>query len=131
MSVMVGSLLARRGQPESPSSARASAAKAYRGMGSLGAMNARSFSKDRYFQGEVETTEKVRARRVEVGSPTRGPAQKILPADRRPAIGHGLLGRTPSASCADRSAVRADEPAGLRAAHPRRHHHRRAPNYWM
>ena len=36
--------------------------KEYRGMGSLGAMKARSFSKDRYFQGDVEDVDEARPR---------------------------------------------------------------------
>ena len=38
--------------------------KEYRGMGSLGAMKARSFSKDRYFQGDVEDVEKLIPERI-------------------------------------------------------------------
>jgi IMP dehydrogenase len=52
--VMVGSLLA--GVDESPGEVVLVAGerfKEYRGMGSLGAMRGRSYSKDRYFQGDV------------------------------------------------------------------------------
>lgn len=61
--VMVGSLLA--GCEESPGELVFSAGKqfkAYRGMGSLGAMSSRgrkSFSKDRYFQAEVTTDDEL------------------------------------------------------------------------
>ncbi len=53
--VMVGSLLA--GVDESPGEVVLVAGerfKEYRGMGSVGAMRGRSFSKDRYFQGHVD-----------------------------------------------------------------------------
>jgi IMP dehydrogenase len=52
--VMIGSLLA--GVDESPGEVVLVAGerfKEYRGMGSIGAMRGRSFSKDRYFQGDV------------------------------------------------------------------------------
>jgi IMP dehydrogenase len=58
--VMLGSLLA--GTDESPGEVilvQGERFKEYRGMGSLGAMRARSFSKDRYFQGDVEDVEKL------------------------------------------------------------------------
>src|SRR5262249_38344957 len=54
-SVMLGSALA--GTDEAPGDVivvHGERFKQYRGMGSLGAMKARSFSKDRYFQGDVE-----------------------------------------------------------------------------
>jgi len=57
---MVGGLLA--GTDESPGrvvTVGGEQFKEYRGMGSLGAMQGRSFSKDRYFQGEVDTKEKL------------------------------------------------------------------------
>ncbi len=132
--VMVGSLLA--GVDETPGELVLSTGeryKAYRGMGSLGAMNARSFSKDRYFQGEVETTEKVVPEGVEGRVPYKGPAQKILyqlVGGLRSAMGYcgahtiGELQR-------DAQFVRMS-PAGLREAHP---HDvtitAEAPNYWM
>ena len=53
--VMIGSFLA--GTDESPGDVivhQGERFKEYRGMGSLGAMRARGFSKDRYFQGDVE-----------------------------------------------------------------------------
>jgi IMP dehydrogenase len=53
--VMLGSFLA--GTDESPGDVivhQGERFKEYRGMGSLGAMRARGFSKDRYFQGDVE-----------------------------------------------------------------------------
>jgi inosine-5'-monophosphate dehydrogenase len=59
--VMLGSLLA--GTDESPGEIVLAQSgerfKEYRGMGSLGAMKARGFSKDRYFQGDVEDVDKL------------------------------------------------------------------------
>ena len=57
---MLGSMLA--GTDESPGDVilvQGERFKEYRGMGSLGAMKARSFSKDRYFQGDVEDVDKL------------------------------------------------------------------------
>jgi IMP dehydrogenase len=58
--VMLGSMLA--GTDEAPGEVivvQGERYKEYRAMGSLGAMRARSFSKDRYFQGDVEDVEKL------------------------------------------------------------------------
>jgi IMP dehydrogenase len=58
--VMLGSLLA--GTDESPGEVviyRGERFKEYRGMGSMGAMTARSFSKDRYFQDDVANISKL------------------------------------------------------------------------
>jgi IMP dehydrogenase len=58
--VMIGGMLA--GTEETPGDvvfAQGERYKEYRGMGSLGAMKARGYSKDRYFQGDVEDVEKL------------------------------------------------------------------------
>src|SRR5207253_1784287 len=58
--VMLGSLLA--GVEESPGEGmlqQGQRFKTYRGMGSLGAMKARGFSHDRYFQDDVEDVDKL------------------------------------------------------------------------
>jgi IMP dehydrogenase len=47
-------------------------------MGSLGAMKARGFSKDRYFQGDVEDVEKLVPEGIEGRVPYKGPAQAVL-----------------------------------------------------
>ncbi len=77
-SVMLGSLLA--GCEESPGELvfiNGKQYKSYRGMGSLGAMQsrgrARSYSKDRYFQGDVADDDKVVPEGVEGQVPYRGP----------------------------------------------------------
>ena len=70
--VMLGSMLA--GTDESPGDvvfAQGERYKEYRGMGSLGAMKARGYSKDRYFQGDVEDVEKLVPEGIEGRVPTR------------------------------------------------------------
>jgi IMP dehydrogenase len=52
--------------------------KEYRGMGSLGAMKARGFSKDRYFQGDVEDVDKLVPEGVEGRVPYKGPVANVL-----------------------------------------------------
>ena len=47
-------------------------------MGSLGAMKARSFSKDRYFQGDVEDVDRLVPEGIEGRVPYKGPVQQIL-----------------------------------------------------
>jgi IMP dehydrogenase len=72
-SVMVGSLLA--GTDEAPGDVivfQGERFKEYRGMGSLGAMKARGFSKDRYFQGDVEDVEKMIPEGIEGRVPYKG-----------------------------------------------------------
>jgi IMP dehydrogenase len=77
--VMLGSMLA--GTDESPGDVilvQGERFKEYRGMGSLGAMKARSFSKDRYFQGDVEDVDKLVPEGIEGRVPYKGPVQQIL-----------------------------------------------------
>jgi IMP dehydrogenase len=77
--VMTGSMLA--GTYESPGDvilAQGERFKEYRGMGSLGAMRARGFSKDRYFQGDVEDVEKLVPEGIEGRVPYKGPLAGIL-----------------------------------------------------
>ena len=77
--VMTGSLLA--GTDEAPGDvvfAQGERFKEYRGMGSLGAMKARGFSKDRYFQGDVEDVAKLVPEGVEGRVPYKGPVQNVL-----------------------------------------------------
>ena len=78
-SVMVGSLLA--GVEESPGDVilvQGERFKEYRGMGSLGAMKARGFSKDRYFQGDVEDVEKLIPEGIEGRTAYKGPLQHVV-----------------------------------------------------
>ena len=127
--VMLGSLLA--GVDESPGDVvlfQGERFKEYRGMGSLGAMKTRSFSKDRYFQGDVIDAEKLVPEGIEGRVAYKGPLQPDpLPAGRWAATGHGLLrrrhDRRPPAG-----AVRADHLGRPPREPPPRHHdHRRGP----
>ncbi|WP_125610263.1 IMP dehydrogenase [Specibacter cremeus] len=87
-SVMLGSLLA--GTAESPGDLvfmNGKQFKTYRGMGSLGAMQTRgentSYSKDRYFQSDVPSDEKLIPEGIEGQVPYRGPLS---------AVAHQLVG---------------------------------------
>jgi IMP dehydrogenase len=86
-SVMVGSLLA--GCEESPGElvfVNGKQFKSYRGMGSLGAMSSRgkkSYSRDRYFQAEVASDDKLVPEGIEGQVPYRGPLA---------AVAHQLVG---------------------------------------
>ncbi|WP_393059972.1 IMP dehydrogenase [Streptomyces sp. LN549] len=82
-SVMLGSLLA--GCEESPGELQfinGKQFKSYRGMGSLGAMQSRgqgrSYSKDRYFQAEVSSDDKLVPEGIEGQVPYRGPLANVL-----------------------------------------------------
>lgn len=118
--IMVGSLLA--GVDETPGDivlSKGERYKAYRGMGSLGAMNDRSFSKDRYFQEGVETTEKVVPEGVEGRVPYKGPAQRIiyqLIGGLRSAMGY--CGAHTITQMKNEAQFVRMSPAGLREAHP-------------
>ncbi|MEP9361936.1 IMP dehydrogenase [Nocardioides sp. CN2-186] len=85
--VMIGSLLA--GCDESPGDlvfVNGKQFKSYRGMGSLGAMSSRgkkSYSKDRYFQAEVENDDKIVPEGIEGQVAYRGPLS---------AVAHQLIG---------------------------------------
>jgi IMP dehydrogenase len=82
-SVMLGSLLA--GTAEAPGDlvfVNGRQFKAYRGMGSLGAMQTRgkntSYSKDRYFQADVPSDEKLIPEGIEGQVPYRGPLSSVV-----------------------------------------------------
>jgi IMP dehydrogenase len=77
--VMLGSPLA--GVEESPGDVvvqQGQRFKEYRGMGSLGAMKARGYSKDRYFQGDVEDVDKLVPEGIEGRVAYKGPLAGIL-----------------------------------------------------
>jgi IMP dehydrogenase len=76
--VMLGSMLA--GTDEAPGDvvvSRGERFKEYRGMASLGAMRAGGFSKDRYFQGDVEDSELV-PEGIEGRVPYKGPLHHVV-----------------------------------------------------
>ncbi|MDO5026030.1 MAG: IMP dehydrogenase [Trueperella sp.] len=81
-SVMLGSLLA--GCAESPGEVvfvNGKQFKNYRGMGSLGAMSSRgkiSYSKDRYFQADVSSDDKIIPEGIEGQVPYRGPLSSVV-----------------------------------------------------
>jgi IMP dehydrogenase len=78
-SVMLGSALA--GTDEAPGDVilvQGERYKEYRGMGSLGAMKARGFSKDRYFQGDVEDVDKLVPEGIEGRVTYKGPLAGVL-----------------------------------------------------
>jgi IMP dehydrogenase len=117
--IMAGSLLA--GTDEAPGEVivgQGERYKEYRGMGSIGAMRARSFSKDRYFQGDVEDVEKLVPEGIEGRVPYKGPLAPVL----HQLIGglHQAMGYCGAASVEEMksaSFVRITS-AGLRESHP-------------
>jgi IMP dehydrogenase len=77
--VMLGGLLA--GVDESPGDVvlhQGERFKEYRGMGSLGAMKSRSYSKDRYFQADVDEVERLVPEGIEGRVSYKGPLRPVL-----------------------------------------------------
>jgi IMP dehydrogenase len=117
--VMLGSMLA--GTDESPGDVivvQGERFKEYRGMGSLGAMKARSFSKDRYFQGDVEDVDKLVPEGIEGRVAYKGPVEPIvyqLVGGVRQAMGY--CGAATLAELKEAQFVRITG-AGLRESHP-------------
>ena len=122
--VMLGSLLA--GTAESPGDLvfyQGKQFKAYRGMGSLGAMQTRngqrSFSKDRYFQADVPSEDKLIPEGIEGQVPYRGPVASVV---------HQLVGGLRQTMFYTGAPTIADlkqngrfvriTPAGLKESHP-------------
>ncbi|MDO5099634.1 MAG: IMP dehydrogenase [Corynebacterium sp.] len=136
--VMLGSMLA--GTAESPGDVvivGGKQYKRYRGMGSMGAMQGRglsgekrSFSKDRYFQADVKSEDKLVPEGIEGQVPFRGPIEAIthqLVGGLRAAMGY--TGSTTIADLQQAKFVQITS-AGLRESHP--HHIQQtveAPNY--
>jgi IMP dehydrogenase len=118
--VMLGSMLA--GTDESPGDVilvQGERFKEYRGMGSLGAMKARSFSKDRYFQGDVEDVDKLVPEGIEGRVPYKGPVAPIvyqLVGGLRQAMGY--CGAATVEALKTESRFVRITGAGLRESHP-------------
>jgi IMP dehydrogenase len=117
--VMLGNALA--GVDESPGEIvvqQGERFKEYRGMGSMGAMQGRSFSKDRYFQGSVESG-KVVPEGIEGRVPYKGPLANVLHqlvGGLRQAMGY-CGARTVDDLQRDARFIRIS-PASLRESHP-------------
>jgi IMP dehydrogenase len=119
-SVMIGSLLA--GTDESPGDVVISQGerfKEYRGMGSLGAMKARSYSKDRYFQADRDDVAKLVPEGIEARVPYKGAVTHILyqlVGGLRQAMGY--CGATTIEELRAGARFVRMSPAGLRESHP-------------
>ena len=123
-SVMVGSLLA--GCDESPGQlvfVNGKQFKLYRGMGSLGAMQsrgqARSYSKDRYFQDDVLSEDKLVPEGIEGQVPYRGPLSAVahqLVGGLRASMGYA--GTATIAELKQRGRLVRITAAGLKESHP-------------
>jgi IMP dehydrogenase len=117
--IMAGSLLA--GTDEAPGEVivhQGERYKEYRGMGSIGAMRAHSFSKDRYFQGDVEDVDKLVPEGIEGRVPYKGPLAPVvhqLVGGLRQAMGY--CGAATIEEMKNARFVRIT-PAGLRESHP-------------
>jgi IMP dehydrogenase len=122
--VMLGSLLA--GCDETPGDLifiNGKQFKSYRGMGSLGAMQSRgtrrSYSKDRYFQDDVLSEDKLVPEGVEGQVPYRGPLAAVahqLVGGLRASMGYAGTSTIPELQ--DRGRFVRITAAGLRESHP-------------
>ena len=116
--VMLGSMLA--GTDEAPGEViihQGERFKEYRGMASLGAMR-RGYSKDRYFQGHIDETEKLIPEGIEGRVPYKGPLSPVLHqlvGGLRQAMGY--CGAATIADMKNAGFVRITG-AGLRESHP-------------
>ncbi len=120
---MLGSLLA--GTAEAPGElvlVNGKQFKSYRGMGSLGAMQgrgqAKSYSKDRYFQDDVLKEEKLVPEGIEGRVPFRGPLAQVI----HQLVGglRAAMGYTGASTIADLQTARFVQitAAGLKESHP-------------
>ena len=131
--VMLGSLLA--GVEESPGEIVMIGnrpMKRYRGMGSLGAMSSRSFSKDRYAQEDVIDPDKIVPEGVEGNVAYRGPLGEVvhqLTGGLRQAMGYS--GTRSIMHLRERAQFIRVTPTANRESHPHDLHGVvDAPNYW-
>ncbi|MGH2516946.1 MAG: IMP dehydrogenase, partial [Ktedonobacterales bacterium] len=107
--------------------------KDYRGMGSIGAMKRRGYSKDRYFQGGVTDESRLIAEGIEGRVPYKGPLSNViyqLVGGLRQAMGY--TGAEDIAALQSRTRFVRITGAGLRESHP---HDilitKEAPNYGL
>jgi IMP dehydrogenase/GMP reductase len=118
--VMLGSLLA--GVDESPGEVvyhQGEQFKEYRGMGSMGAMKSRSYSKDRYFQAEVTDSDKLVPEGIEGRVAYKGPLSGVifqLVGGLRTAMGY--CGTPTVDELRERGRFVRITAAGLRESHP-------------
>ena len=118
--VMLGGLLA--GVDESPGEliiSQGERYKDYRGMGSIGAMKRRSYSKDRYFQEGIAEESKLIAEGIEGRVPYKGPLSNMvyqLVGGIRQAMGY--CGATTIAEMQTQTRFIRMTGAGLRESHP-------------
>ncbi len=118
--VMLGSLFA--GVDESPGEVilyQGERYKEYRGMGSIGAMKTRSFSKDRYFQQDIESLAKFVPEGIEGRIAYKGPLSNIvyqLVGGLRAAMGY--CGTPTIGEMKSRTRFIQITGAGLRESHP-------------
>lgn len=118
--VMLGSLLA--GVDESPGEliiSQGERFKDYRGMGSVGAMKQRSFSKDRYFQGDITDESRVIAEGIEARVSYKGmlgPLVYQLVGGLRQSMGYA--GCATIAEMQEKTQFVRITGAGLRESHP-------------
>jgi IMP dehydrogenase len=118
--VMLGSLLA--GVDESPGEliiSQGERYKDYRGMGSIGAMKQRSYSKDRYFQGGVKDESELIAEGIEGRVPYKGPLSSMvyqLVGGLRQAMGY--TGAPTIEALKTKTRFMRITNAGLRESHP-------------
>jgi IMP dehydrogenase len=101
-------------------------------MGSMGAMKARSYSKDRYFQGDIEDMDKLVPEGIEGRVAYKGPLSNVLyqlVGGLRAAMGYCGTPTVPELQ--ERGSFVRITSAGLRESHP---HDisitKEAPNYW-
>src|SRR5205807_190433 len=119
-SVMLGGLLA--GVDESPGEliiSQGERFKDYRGMGSIGAMKQRSYSKDRYFQGETKDESQLIAEGIEARVPYKGalgPLVHQLVGGIRQSMGY--TGTATIADMQNNARFVRITNAGLRESHP-------------
>ncbi len=118
--VMLGSLLA--GVDESPGDliiSHGERFKDYRGMGSVGAMKQRSYSKDRYFQGDIVDESRLIAEGIEARVPYKGmlgPLVYQLVGGLRQAMGYA--GAATVRELQENARFVRISSAGLRESHP-------------